>query len=90
VIYRFTPLGPETADCDITWLVRGDAEEGIDYDKEKLIWLWDITTHADKTIIERNQKGVDSRYYAPGPLSQMEDFTWKFLSWYLGSLKSAA
>jgi len=90
VIYRFTPLGPDTADCDITWLVRGDAEEGVDYDKEKLIWLWDVTTHADKTIIERNQKGVNSHYYAPGPLSEMEDFTWSFLSWYLQSLKSAA
>jgi phenylpropionate dioxygenase-like ring-hydroxylating dioxygenase large terminal subunit len=90
VIYRFTPLGPDTADCDITWLVRGDAQEGVDYDKEKLTWLWDVTTHADKTIIERNQKGVNSRYYKPGPLSQMEDCTWFFLRWYLESFKSAA
>ena len=90
VIYRFTPLGPDTADCDITWLVRGDAEEGRDYDKEKLIWLWDVTTDADKTIIERNAQGVNSRYYAPGPLSEMEDYTWSFLSWYLASFKPAA
>ena len=90
VIYRFTPLGPDTSDCDITWLVRGDAEEGRDYDKDKLIWLWDVTTHADKAIIERNAQGVSSRYYKPGPLSEMEDFTWNFLSWYLNSLKSAA
>ncbi|MCJ7816050.1 MAG: hypothetical protein MUP31_08385, partial [Xanthomonadales bacterium] len=79
-----------TADCDITWLVRGDAEEGEDYDKEKLIWLWDVTTHADKTIIERNAQGVNSRYYKPGPLSEMEKFTWSFLSWYLASFKAAA
>jgi len=72
VIYRFMPTGPDTSDCDITWLVRGDAEEGRDYDKQKLIWLWDVTTHADKAIIERNQKGVNSRYYKPGPLSEME------------------
>jgi len=90
VIYRFMPLGPDTADCDITWLVRGDAEEGEDYDKEKLIWLWDVTTHADKTIIERNAQGVNSRYYKPGPLSEMEKFTWSFLSWYLASFKAAA
>jgi phenylpropionate dioxygenase-like ring-hydroxylating dioxygenase large terminal subunit len=88
VIYRFTPLTLDTADCDITWLVRGDAEEGKDYDKEKLIWLWDVTTQADKTIIERNQQGVNSRYYVPGPLSQMEDYTWSFLSWYLEIMKS--
>ena len=89
VIYRFTPLSLDTADCDITWLVRGDAQEGVDYDKEKLTWLWDVTTHADKTIIERNQRGVNSRYYVPGPLSKMEDYTWKFLSWYLHTLRHA-
>lgn len=83
VIYRFTPLTIDTADCDITWLVRADAEEGRDYDKRELIWLWDVTTHADKRIIEHNQKGVNSRYYVPGPLSEMEDYTWSFLSWYL-------
>ena len=83
VIYRFTPLTVDTADCDITWLVRADAEEGRDYDKDDLIWLWDVTTHADKRIIEHNQQGVNSRYYVPGPLSEMEDYTWKFISWYL-------
>jgi Rieske 2Fe-2S family protein len=83
VIYRFTPLTIDTADCDITWLVRADAVEGRDYDKEELIWLWDVTTHADKRIIEHNQQGVNSRYYVPGPLSEMEEYTWKFISWYL-------
>jgi Rieske 2Fe-2S family protein len=87
VLYRFTPLTVDTADCDITWLVRGDAEEGKDYDREKLTWLWDVTTHADKAIIERNQQGVNSRYYVPGPLSTMENYTWKFLSWYLETLQ---
>jgi len=87
VLYRFTPLTPDTADCDITWLVRGDAEEGRDYDLDKLVWLWDVTTHADKAIIERNQQGVNSRYYVPGPLSAMENYTWKFLSWYLETLR---
>ena len=87
VIYRFTPRTLDTADCDITWLVRGDAEEGKDYDIDKLTWLWDVTTIADKNIIERNQQGVNSRYYVPGPLSEMEDHTWKFLAWYLETMK---
>jgi len=87
VLYRFTPLSIDTAECDITWLVNGDAEEGVDYDREKLTWLWDVTTHADKTIIERNQQGVNSRYYVPGPFSTMEDYAWKFISWYLDTMK---
>jgi Rieske 2Fe-2S family protein len=88
VLYRFTPRTVDTADCDITWLVRGDAEEGRDYDRARLTWLWDVTTQADKEIIERNQQGVNSRYYAPGPLSAMENFTWKFISWYLATMRS--
>ncbi len=94
VLYRFSPLSIDSADCDITWLVRGDAEEGRDYDRDRLTWLWDVTTHADKAIIERNQQGVNSRFYEPGPLSTMENYSWKFLSWYLqvlqGKLRVAA
>lgn len=88
VLYRFTPRGVHTADCDVSWLVRADAEEGRDYDRDRLTWLWDVTTHADKAIIERNQQGVNSRYYVPGPLSSMENYTWKFISWYLATLRS--
>lgn len=90
VIYRFTPLGVDASDCDITWLVRADAEEGRDYDEDELTWLWDVTTHADKRIIEHNQEGVNSRYYVPGPLSQMENYTWKFISWYLEIMRGEA
>lgn len=88
VLYRFTPRDVGQADCDITWLVRGDAEEGRDFDRDELTWLWDVTTLADKNIIERNQQGVNSRYYVPGPLSSMENFTWKFIAWYLATMRS--
>jgi phenylpropionate dioxygenase-like ring-hydroxylating dioxygenase large terminal subunit len=87
VIYRFTPVSVDKSECDITWLINGDAEDGKDYDKEKLIWLWDITTAADKRIIENNAKGVNSRYYVPGPFSGMEEFTWNFLAWYMRAIK---
>ncbi len=88
VLYRFTPVDQDNSNCDITWLVRADAEEGRDYDRARLTWLWDVTTHADKAIIERNQEGVKSRYYEPGPLSAMENYTWSFLSWYLATQRS--
>ncbi len=63
VIYRFTPRGMRSTDCEITWLVNETAVEGKDYDVAELTWLWDVTTKADKQIIERNQAGVDSRFY---------------------------
>ena len=67
--------------------MRGDAEQGKDYNVQDLVWLWDVTTHADKRIIERNSQGVNSRFYRPGPLSSMEFYTWDFLSWYLEAMK---
>jgi Rieske 2Fe-2S family protein len=90
VLYRFTPRGLLATDCEITWLVNESAIEGKDYQRAALTWLWDVTTISDKTIIERNQAGVDSRFYEPGPLSTMEDFTQRFLEWYVAAMREAA
>ena len=52
-------------------------------------WMWDVTTVADKRIIEDNQKGVLSEKYVPGPLSEMEKGLEKFKSWYLRHLENS-
>jgi Rieske 2Fe-2S family protein len=88
VLYRFTPRALHATDCEITWLVNQAAEAGTDYSVAELTWLWDLTTLADKKIIERNQAGVDSRFYEPGPLSQMEDFTRRFIEWYVATMRA--
>ena len=87
VVYHFKPLTIDTADCEITWLVDEKAEEGKDYKLDDLIWLWDVTTIADKRIIENNQKGVNSRFYQPGPFTGMEGFERDFIDWYLDVIK---
>lgn len=87
VVYRFTPRALQETDCEIVWLVRDDAEEGRDYDVDRLVWLWHVTTEADKTIIEHNQQGVNSRYYRPGPYAPMEDFAVNYLDWYLATIR---
>ncbi len=86
VAYVFTPVDKDNSKCEIYWLVRGDAEEGKDYDVEELTWLWDVTTEADKTIIANNSKGVHSRYYEPGPFSGMEDAEQDYIEWILTEL----
>ena len=86
VCYVFTPAGHKNSRCEIYWLVRGDAVEGVDYDMEELTWLWDVTTEADKTIIVNNWKGVRSRYYTPGPFSEMERAERIYLEWILQEL----
>jgi phenylpropionate dioxygenase-like ring-hydroxylating dioxygenase large terminal subunit len=90
VLYRFTPRALHETDCEIIWLVNGSAVEGRDYDVEKLTWLWHVTTLADKEIIERNQAGVDSRFYRPGPLAPLERFTRQFLDWYVARMQADA
>ena len=87
VIYSFLPIDEQSTDMKIVWLVRGDAEEGRDYDINRLSWLWRVTTDADKTIILNNQLGVNSRFYEPGPYSEMEEYTQFFVDWYVESLK---
>jgi phenylpropionate dioxygenase-like ring-hydroxylating dioxygenase large terminal subunit len=84
--YRFLPISADECICDVFWFVNESAVQGKDYQLEQLTWLWDVTTQADKTIIRNNQKGVDSRFYQSGRLSEMERFQQSFLNWYLQAL----
>lgn len=90
VIYRFMPRGVLETAMEVIWLVSGEAREGRDYDPEALTWLWDVTSLADKRIIETNQAGVLSRFYAPGPFSTMEPGTRQFVDRYLADLAATA
>ena len=84
--FRFTPKNPELTEVAVSWLVRDDAREGLDYDIEHLKWMWDVTTVQDAKIINNNQKGVNSSRYSPGPYSEHEISTANFISWYLWRL----
>lgn len=59
-----------------------------DYDLGKLIWMWDVTSVADKRIIEHNQKGVGSRFYRPGPYTGIEFLSKRFADWYVRRVSS--
>lgn len=89
VAYVFTPVDHTHCQCQIYWLVRGDAEEGKDYDREALTWLWDVTTQADEKIIMDNWKGVQSRFYRPGPFAGMERLEQRWVEWILRELRKA-
>ena len=87
VAYVFTPVDQHRSTCEIYWLVRGDAEEGSDYDVERLTWLWHVTTLADRDIITNNARGVHSKYYDPGPFARMEKAERIFTEWILQELQ---
>jgi phenylpropionate dioxygenase-like ring-hydroxylating dioxygenase large terminal subunit len=83
VVYRFIPRSVDRTEMEVLWLVHADAIAGRDYDVERLSWLWQLTSLEDKQIIERNQQGVNSRYYEPGPYSLQEVYARRFVEWYL-------
>ena len=90
VMYLFVPRAPQRTEMEVVWLVREDAREGVDYDLSRLIWMWDVTSIADKRIIEHNQKGVNSRYYRPGPYGPMERVSRSLSAWYLEQIRPDA
>jgi phenylpropionate dioxygenase-like ring-hydroxylating dioxygenase large terminal subunit len=83
---QFLPTGPEHTDVIITWLVEGSSTDE-QVDKERMMWLWDVTTIQDKEIIERNAAGVRSAAYQPGPYSTLEQWTSGFVQNYLQGMK---
>lgn len=87
--FTFIPKGPNDTDIEIMWLVNENAIEGVDYNIEELTWMWHKTTLEDKRIIEDNQKGVLSKKYEPGPLSEMEMGLEKLKKWYLKHLEKS-
>ncbi len=90
VIYRFVPRDTLATDMEVIWLVSGEAQAGRDYDPEALAWLWDVTSLEDRRIIERNQAGVRSRWYEPGPFSLMEPGTRQFVERYVAEFAARA
>ncbi|MFQ6007144.1 MAG: aromatic ring-hydroxylating dioxygenase subunit alpha [Woeseia sp.] len=86
VAYVFRPIDHGECQCELFWFVRNDAVEGKDYDRDELMWLWDVTTCADEKIIVNNWKGVNSRYYRPGPFSRMETNERRYVEWILREL----
>jgi Rieske 2Fe-2S family protein len=90
VIYRFVPRDTRATDMEVIWLVSGEAQAGRDYDPEALAWLWDVTSLEDRRIIERNQAGVRSRWYEPGPFSLMEPGTRQFVERYVAEFAARA
>ncbi|WP_447725831.1 aromatic ring-hydroxylating oxygenase subunit alpha [Sphingomonas koreensis] len=86
IMIRFTPRNVEQTDVEFQWFVHPDAVEGVDYDVERLIGVWDITTKEDKKITEDNQAGVYSRRYRPGVFSELEGRLSIIKQWYLSEL----
>jgi len=63
------PTGPTSSEFAACWLVHEDAVEGVDYDLEDVVGLWATTHPQDAATLERQQAGISSSAYKPGPYS---------------------
>ncbi|MEO1043619.1 MAG: aromatic ring-hydroxylating dioxygenase subunit alpha [Pseudomonadota bacterium] len=88
VLYRFIPRAIDETDAEVVWFVKGDAEEGKDYDADRVTWLWHHTTLEDKYIITQNKEGALSHFFQPGPIQpEFEETLSLFLVWYVDALQ---
>jgi Rieske 2Fe-2S family protein len=90
LLVRFAPRDPLTTEVRYTWLVRAGAQPGVDFDVDRLTWLWRTTADQDQRICEDNQAGVQSRVYQPGPYSTVESGAAGFTRWYLERMTHVA
>ncbi len=89
VAVRLTPNGLAHTSIRMIWLVDSKAEEGRDYDLEKLIPFWLLTAEQDWKICANQQRGVSSHAYTPGPLSTYKEYNLdRFLRWYIQEMKA--
>jgi Rieske 2Fe-2S family protein len=87
VATRLSPLDATTTQVDVSWFVHKDAEEGRDYDLDRLLPFWQRTSEQDWSICEANQAGVASPRYEPGRYAKtMESNVQQFVEWYLDAL----
>jgi glycine betaine catabolism A len=86
VIFNLLPLTPSTTLLRTKWLVHKEAEEGKDYDIERLTEVWRKTNDQDATFVGWNQSGVGNPAYEPGPYSPNENQVEKFVTWYIDRL----
>jgi Rieske 2Fe-2S family protein len=84
---RLLPAGPRLTRARVLWLVDAGAVEGEEYELERLLPFWQLTSEQDWQICENQQRGVLSRAYRPGPYSTYKEYNVdRFVQWYLKQL----
>jgi Rieske 2Fe-2S family protein len=87
---RVTPVSPSRTTLEVTWLVDGTAQEGVDYEVERLCAFWKATGGQDWTLCENNFRGIESSAYQPGPYAPAEIEVTRFVDWYIGRMTAEA
>lgn len=88
VLIDWIPVSAQETLFRTRWLVHADAVEGVDYEVDKVLEMAHIVNIEDKKIVERQQAGVNSPAYVPGPYHQpMEVDARKYIANYLAMVQ---
>jgi Rieske 2Fe-2S family protein len=87
IFIQIMPVAPQETKVICKWAVHEEAVEGSDYDLERLLDVWRKTNEQDQQFCERNQRGVNSKGYRPGPYAPSEHGVWTFVKWYLAEMQ---
>lgn len=87
---RLAPGGLDRTLVQVQWLVHEDAVEGEDYAPERLLPFWQLTSEQDWDLCEKNQAGVMSSAFTPGPYSTKREYNViRYVEWYLARIAKA-
>jgi Rieske 2Fe-2S family protein len=90
VITFAVPIAPGRTRVRSVWIVHKDAVEGVDYDLDNLIRVWDATNDQDSHLVGIAFKGVCSSGYRPGRYSPFtERHLDGFCDWYIERMQAA-
>ena len=89
VTFSLTPLAPDRTLLRTSWLVREDAEEGIDYDPANLAAVWRATNRQDGYLSALNHAGISTDGYRQGPYSLEEKLVEHFKGFYADTARKA-
>ena len=75
--------------CEFLFHVAEIGKPG--FDPRDVVDFWDVVNRQDWAICERQQKGVDSSAYEPGPYSTFKEYNVDaFVRWYVKMLAAGA
>lgn len=89
VTFSAVPIAPDKTLVRTSWLVREDAEEGVDYDVENLTKVWRATNLQDAYLAAINHRGIASDGYRQGPYSVEEKLIEFFKDFYVERSRQA-
>ncbi len=89
VTFSLTPIGADRTMLRTSWLVREDAEEGVDYDVGTLTAVWRATNVQDAWLSHINHRGISGDGYRPGPYSTEEKLVERFKDFYTDRARAA-